>query len=730
MTTIRFDPSLGWPITVLLIVALAATLWRFTPATDDPKKRRFLRTLRVISAVTIMLAMLRPALVTSTRQNAATGLAIVVDGSRSMTLPHRGGVSRERAGRDVLRRLVDRFGDLPDLQLGVWVHGSEVDRIETSAIDDIQADRDATRLGPALTAATDVAADRPMIGVVMIGDGTQTAPPKAIGSPNAIASTETDPAAAAGRLAARRVPLLTVPLGQPDGGSVRDLAIESLPESFDLFADTRFEVPFVSRAVGAGRKTATIRLRWIGEEAPDQDLATRRWPVDGGATRSWRIDTAVPPPGTYRLAVSIDALDGEVTPTNNRQTALVRVRKGGGRVLYLEGSARAETLFIRRSLARFPDLDLQFRLLRPGDAGDVRALVRSADGEPAFECFILGDVAADVIGADNLATIADSVRGGAGLILTGGRDAHAAGGYAGSPLAGVLPVELPVAPEPADDADPVRPVVASDHPIVRGLDPPPDDPDLPPLAGADDIGRPRPLPGVTVVLEDDGQRPLMVVGNAGGGRVATLAFDSTWRWWRSGNDDLHRSFWRRLLLWAMNRDADDTPLSITVDPPRAAAVGTFAYEVSDRREDDAREPPRVFHVRPDDDRVPLGSPTGEIVSDAVGIHRLIVEADGAESAETSFEVTASDVEFRRPAADPALLRALSAITSEAGGRTYEPEDVDALIADLLQRRGDATRIVTRRRTLGDDTASAWIVYAIFAAALIVEWLLRKRWRLA
>ncbi len=115
--------------------------------------------------------------------------------------------------------------------------------------------------------------------------------------------------------------------------------------------------------------------------------------------------------------------------------------------------------------------------------------------------------------------------------------------------------------------------LAKVHPITElgGNDPAEIWRELPPLLGANRWIGPKVAPGVSILLETPDQSPLMVIGEYGGGRVASLAFDSTWRWWRAGKSDAHRRFWRQLILWLLSREeSSDDKILIEIDSRRFA----------------------------------------------------------------------------------------------------------------------------------------------------------------
>ena len=51
-----------------------------------------------------------------------------------------------------------------------------------------------------------------------------------------------------------------------------------------------------------------------------------------------------------------------------------------------------------------------------------------------------------------------------------------------------------------------------------------------------------------------GDVPLLVTETYGAGRTMAFAGDSTWLWWMHGYENLHKCFWRQMVLWLAHKD--------------------------------------------------------------------------------------------------------------------------------------------------------------------------------
>ncbi len=279
-----------------------------------------------------------------------------------------------------------------------------------------------------------------------------------------------------------------------------------------------------------------------------------------------------------------EAQEGETLLTNNAQVAFVDVRKGGGKLLYLEGQPRPEQLFLLRTLRRFPDLQVTYRWLAldkpeqwPISLGDTLASER-------YDLVIIGNLPAAAIGSDQLKQIQQQVSKGSALLMIGGPQTFAAGGYATSELAATLPIKLDATL--TDQSEPINAVPNQLHPITQLSA---DSTlaaqqklwsSLPKFVGSNRFADTRVAPGVQVLLETDDEEPLLVVGEYGAGRVAAFAIDSTWRWWRQQQSEAHRRFWRQMMLWLLNRDhADEQLIELKLSRRRIPQEQAIGFQV-------------------------------------------------------------------------------------------------------------------------------------------------------
>jgi hypothetical protein len=215
--------------------------------------------------------------------------------------------------------------------------------------------------------------------------------------------------------------------------------------------------------------------------------------------------------------------------------------------------------------------------------------------------------------------------------------------------------------------------------------------------------------------------------------------DTTFRWFFTDRDtqDLHRRFWRQLVLWASGQEEDERgPLRVDVSKQHMLTGETVEVTATLSGPDgtpirDAEL--KLFVTDPTDRSVPLPftfSRTKEaFVSEYTpqmgGDYKVtgeVIGEDGEPETDTShFHANATDRELEDPIADLQLLRRMAAAASGSGGRYYPAGEFGDLLDDLRQE-GEPLRLTTRQRR---DIWDAWPLFAVFSLCMAAEWVIRR-----
>ena len=551
----------------------------------------------------------------------------------------------------------------------------------------------------------------------------------------------------------KQIPVYTVGVGRER--FARDVSVD------------RFDVP-ASTLKGSGvLATATIGARGVSgdsvtvtAEADGHIVATQALQLPAGR-EIIALPVRIPPldVGIHVIAVHVSQLRGEIVTENNEAQALLRVRPGFERVLYLEGEPRYEFAFLRRAF----DGDSAVRLvglLRSAKNKFLRINVNDSldlvNGFPTqreelfrYRGLILGNIEASFFTADQLRMIEDFVdrRGGA-LIALGGRQALAEGGYAGTSVAQVLPFTLEQGGRRSSDTSmatlKIEPTSAGiSHPALQlGATPAISTArwdSLPALTGVNQLGDLRAgaetlLDGHTLPRGE--RRPVLAVQRYGRGLAAVLGVHDTWTWKMDPRapveDRSFETFWRQLVRWTLDQvperlDIAAVPERVGPGEPvtlRARVVDSIYMDVNNAAvtaeitapSGGVTTVPLEWTMRDD------GTYAGRFVTAEAGTYRFTVLAvAGGDSIRSAGGAVL--VDSRGADMDHAELRAalLQRIARETGGKYYPIVDLADLPDDVFLTRSGIT--VHESRDLWDMP----IVLLLLLVLLGAEWGYR-RWR--
>jgi uncharacterized membrane protein len=751
-----FNPVAPWWVILVIMAVIAAALWIGPGLSEFPRKRRWLLFL-IRSAVVLMalLALLRPALVSTVKQKQSGVIVMLMDFSRSMTLPQLGnGPSRWEAMKSMLAESSEALKKLREQEIEVrfYSFGNSLKELDSKgAIPELpEAPTDSeSDIASAIYGAIERVREQRLLAILLPSDGRQNA-----------SDPQYEMVQATRLLEDSQTPLVAIPFGQSlETDELTDVSVENMPDQFMVWVKNDLTVTATIRARGFANQDIPVQLIVADKSGNEQIVDTVRQSFrDPSQAINVELRYTPQQTGQYRLIVRAVPQPGEISVRNNELPGFLTVNEGGLRILYVHGNRSWEQKFLQQSLGSYSDIHLDSIYIDPGQRDRWPFDLVKEFSNPLYDVYILHDVDARSLyreGAEkNLREIAGRVLSGKGLMMIGGYQSFGAGMYARTPLEDVLPIRMQVS-EKQDFDSPIRPDIHVDRELRMSVD---DlephyvtqlgDPDtnagiwasLPPLDGANRFAEIKPNAGV--LLKSTSGDPLLVAARIGG-RVLAFAGDTTYKWYGHGHADLHKRFWRQVVLFLAGKD-DQSGQNVRIELPqrRFQPNANIRFSAIAQSSDGKQLPDARFEgvlVNPAGQRNPVSIPGGgqghidRKLLEMPGVYQLEVKASQGDAAignaTAEFVIFDNDKETANPAADTEQLKRLAELTGAFGGKLIPPADVPAALQEISELAPKLEMEVPVRWQLGDTLVDSLLFVFLFAALLTVDWWARKKWGL-
>ena len=730
------SPLPPWALVLTSLCLVGLVGWTYSRAKGKMQRgdRMVLTTLRTAVFAVLLFVLFRPTLQLAAAVDQENYVGVLIDDSRSMSIVD--GSDGSRAAQ--VRRALDSetSGLLRTLEqkyrIRLFRFSGGAERVR--GVEDLTFQGGQSRLGRALDQARTQLAGVPLAGLVLVSDGADRG--------------EAELNAALLGLRAGSVPVFTVGVGREE--FERDVEVRRVATPRTILKGASLMVDLVVAQTGYRGRTVQLVVEDEGRVVSTQAVELPR----NGTPAAVRVDFTASEPGTRRFRFRVAAQDGELVRENNQQEAIIQVRDGPDKILYLEGEPRFEVKFMRRAVEADPGLQLVV-LQRTAEDKFLRLSVDSAaelaSGFPrtreelfAYRGLIIGSIEAGFFSREQLRLVADFVaeRGG-GLLMLGGRHAFAEGGYAGTPIADVLPVDLELRGDTTFFAEvtasPTRAGIA--HAALRlGADANASRErwsSLPPLSTFNRVTRLK--PGATALLSGSGESApdgqiVLAYQRYGRGLSMALPVQDSWMWQMHADipleDQTHETFWRQMLRWLVS----EVPGRLTVTPSSDNAALQQPMRIQAELRDEGYIPVNdgrvVAHIEAPDGGtrdVPMqwsGQRDGEYLATFTptvpGAHVVRVEAlhDGKEiSSELLLDAVEDDGEFFGAQMRAPLLRR---IAEETGGRFFRVDDLSGLPEAVRYSGQGITRVEQK------DLWDMPIVFLFIIGMVGAEWGYRRR----
>jgi uncharacterized membrane protein len=712
----------------LALLALWLFELRSIRGEGNRRRRLLLGGLGGLAILAVYLLALQITLVRETFEEVAGGTVVLVDNSRSMTLS---GAAGERS--DAVRALVERWQQDARLSPAVYLFGSSTRGASWEGLSKTYAPTDdETDIRQALSYVLDKGVDQDLGSIVVITDGADES-----------LSAKTF---ALGPMA----PVIhAVVIGGDD--PIDDQAVVSLRADATAYVGVPAVIRAEVRAMGTLRQRELAVQLWHESQLEQETLAVLD--EDGRTTVTFEVTPDRIGRALYRVLIPV-ASDDEV-PSNNDRAALLQVSRERLRALLVAGRPSWDVRFLRDFLKRDGSIDLvSFFILRA--AADLTA---APTNELALIPFPTDELFREHLGsfdvvifqnfdyapyemATYLPRIRDYVRRGGSFLMIGGDRSFAEGRYAGTAIEEILPVELGARGIVKGSYKAEVNKALARHPIVAlGPDPSLTQQtwkSLPSLYGANVVSAVKDEAQVLLRhprarLQNGSRLPILVVGEAGRGRVGAFMTDASWRWRFAADDatvgsDEYELFWDRMIRW-LTRDPLLEPARLSTDRERYGVGGELI--VSGRLRDERYRPLResdvelrfspseapepALRVRTDEDgelRATLRAP------DAPGAYEIVAVVDGKQIAQEVFIVEESGDELADLEARPQELQKLA---DRTGGRMFLGIDDVPPLRNLAATSRRAAGLISKQ-----PLSKPWFI-SLTIAMLGITWILRRRW---
>lgn len=557
-------PGMVW--TWLLMVDLSLVFYLNLRQILSPRRTAILMALRVLALTLLVPMLFEPVITFVTRPPADRPLIFLVDASGSMSVSDAPNTPTRfqsvwQAIQPQLPKVDETFAP------AFFTFSSGINPLEhPQDLSRVTPDGQSTDLVDAITAAL-ATTSRPDATVILISDGIDNTSPDIARALQGISHP---------------VHTLSVGSEQAEPSTLPNVAVDNVQAASELTVGQTSKITATIKSTALANRIVQVRLAPIDAEGKPTAAEVSQSLVLQPLAQGQTIDLPFTPPkvGIQRLAIWIDPIPGERSTIDNRQEFQDLAMDARIKVLYIEGRVRPEYRDLNRALSRDASIEpatlLRIQEDRFAASGTVDAqpftrMPQSVEDFKKFDVLILGDMDVASFSSAQQQAIEKAVSDGTGLLMIGGQSSFGPGGYAGTPIGRVLPVEM-AGRSQGQDSDPFVPRLTDAghvHPAMAdllpyfGLNAKAAEKPIPPLRGNVIVSGAK--AGAQILLTHPGQRGpdgkdqiVLAVQPYGKGRSAAFTADTTYLWYLPmrgmGQDSPYNRFWGQLLRWLANTD--------------------------------------------------------------------------------------------------------------------------------------------------------------------------------
>ena len=535
----------------------------------------------------------------------------------------------------------------------------------------------------------------------------------------------------------------------------RDIQLYHVGHPRSVIRGDKILIDSLVSSAGFEGQTINLQLRADGELIQEKELAIDADQLD--LRHSFSVPTKERLQESIEFELSIEALEGEASKTNNRAIFRVAIVRDKIRVMLADRIRRWEYGYLEQLFFRDEHIDHEMILFAPrlratGTLEEDGALPTTVEGWGQYDIAIIGDLTPEEFPVQSQESLVEFVKEKGGVaILIAGRSGmpHE---FEDQPLASLLPVEKSDAAIANEYHVRVNPTSANLESLRLDNSPSRSTQlwnqiyEVQPITWLSEYSTPRPsarrlLDAIAVDEEEvaPNERPTWVCWQQlGSGRVVYLSAPYTYRMRYRRGDRLHHLFWAQMMRWIMSSEpsssnnglvrlATDKVSYRQQDP---IEVSAFLTEVSGEPLEDAEveatfkagdEDAKVFVLAADEDEPGRYFATAEGLS--AGAYRVALQGDvddlvgENDKVETFINVVRSpNLESVNTTCNRPLMKQ---IAQASGGYVIPPTALAEWLA--LQTGMPETISQIERVPLWNRWSCLWIAFGCLAT----EWFVRR-----